>query len=103
MRKLFRLFLSSAVIAAPLSSMANEALLNKYACVACHQAQQKVVGPSWKQISEKYRDGSKTAAQLAASIKSGGSGKWGAMPMPPQSQVSEADLQALATWILSYK
>ena len=103
MRSHFRITLISVVLAAPLSSMANEALLNKYSCVACHQAQQKIVGPSWKQISEKYKDGSKTAAQLAASIKSGGSGKWGPMPMPPQSQVSEADLQALGAWILSYK
>ena len=103
MRSHFRITLIGVMLAAPLSSKANEALLNKYSCVACHQAQQKIVGPSWKQISEKYKDGSKTAAQLAESIKSGGSGRWGPMPMPPQSQVSEADLQALGVWILSYK
>lgn len=103
MKNTLRMALIGAAIATPLLAAANEALLDKYACVACHQAQQKVVGPSWKQVSDKYRDGSKTADQLAARIRSGGSGTWGAMPMPAQPQVSDADLQALATWILSFK
>ena len=38
--------------------------------------------------------------QLAASIKAGSTGKWGAIPMPAQGQVPEADLQTLAAWIL---
>jgi cytochrome c len=37
---------------------------------------------------------------LSASIKAGGSGKWGPMPMPPQAQVSDADAQSIAQWLL---
>lgn len=87
-------------IAWPASAVASQALAQKYACVACHQPATKVVGPSWKDIGAKYGDGKGTAAQLAASIKAGSSGKWGAMPMPPQAQVPDADLQSLAQWVL---
>lgn len=82
------------------SAQASEALAAKYACVACHQASTKVVGPSWKDIAAKYADGGATAAQLAESIKRGGSGKWGSIPMPAQPAVPDADAQALAGWIL---
>lgn len=84
----------------PGQAAANQALVQKNACIACHQPATRVVGPSWKQITEKYSDGKMTAEQLAASIKSGSSGKWGPMPMPPQAQVSDADLKTIAQWLL---
>lgn len=81
-------------------AVASPALAQKYACVACHQPAAKVVGPSWKDIGARYGEGKGTAAQLAASIKAGSTGKWGPMPMPAQAQVPDADLQALAQWLL---
>ncbi len=84
----------------PGHATANQALVQKNACIACHQPATRVVGPSWKEVTEKYSDGRITAEQLAASIKGGSSGKWGAMPMPPQAQVSEADLKTIAQWLL---
>jgi cytochrome c len=88
------------VLGAPVGAHASEALAKKYACTACHQAAVKVVGPAWKDIAAKYADGSVTAVQLAATVKKGSAGKWGAMAMPAQSQVPDADAQSLATWIL---
>jgi cytochrome c len=79
---------------------ASEALAKKYACAACHQPDRKVVGPAWKDVASKYGDGSVKPEQLAASIKKGSSGKWGTMAMPPQTQVSDADLLTLSTWVL---
>lgn len=84
----------------PACASASQALAQKYTCVACHQPAVKVVGPSWKDIGARYGEGKGSAAQLAASIKSGSSGKWGAMPMPAQAQVPDADLQSLAQWVL---
>lgn len=95
--------LATAMAGASQAAIASEALAQKYACMACHQADKRLVGPSWKEIAAKYKDGSKNAQQLAASIKAGGSGKWGAVPMPPQTQVPDADIATLATWILSQK
>jgi cytochrome c len=87
-------------IALPINAEASQALAQKYSCVACHQPATKVVGPSWKDIRARYGEGQGTAAQLAASIRAGSSGKWGAMPMPPQAQVPEADAQVLAQWLV---
>lgn len=85
----------------PVQAVASQALAQKYTCVACHQPAVKVVGPSWKDIGARYGQGKGTAAQLAASIKAGSTGKWGPMPMPPQAQVPDTDLQAIAQWLLA--
>lgn len=79
---------------------ADEALAMKSGCVACHNATAKVVGPSYKDIAEKYR-GQDVAAQLAATVKAGSQGgKWGEVPMPP-SPAPEADVLKVVEWILA--
>lgn len=93
----------AGALAVPLYTQASDAVAGKYACVACHAADRKLVGPSWKDVATKYADGSKPAAALATSIKAGGSGKWGSIPMPPQPTLPEADAKALAEWILTKK
>jgi cytochrome c len=99
-----RLRLLGAVIALAAASIgparASDALARKHACAACHQPDRKLVGPSWKDVATKYGEGRLGAQELAASIKKGGTGKWGPIPMPPQGHVPDADLQALAIWAL---
>jgi len=85
------------------SAHASEALASRYACVACHQAATKTVGPSWNDIAAKYADGSKNAEQLAASIKRGGTGNWGPVPMPAQAALSDTDALTLAKWVLGHR
>lgn len=85
--------------ASPVTAQANEALAQKHACTACHQADRKVIGPSWKDIATKHKGGD--AAKLAARIKSGSSGVWGPIPMPPQGHVPDDELRELARWILT--
>jgi cytochrome c len=74
-------------------------LATKNACLGCHAAATKVVGPAYKDVAEKYKG--MDPAKLAASIKAGSSGKWGAVPMPPQAALSDADAKLLASWILA--
>lgn len=74
-------------------------LANKNACTACHAVERKIVGPAYREIAKKYADQKDTAAMLADSIRKGGSGKWGPVPMPAQPQLNEADVKALAAWI----
>ena len=78
-------------------------LLNANACVACHQVDKRVVGPSFREVAAKYSGDGAAANKLAAKIKQGGSGVWGAAPMPPNPGVSDADLQQLVGWILRQK
>lgn len=84
----------------PSQASANQGLLQKYACVACHQAEVKTVGPSWKDIRSRYGKGNRTVAQLVTVIKGGSTGKWGPLPMPPQAQVPDADLKVIGQWLL---
>lgn len=91
----------SAVYAAP--ALANPALAQKYNCTACHQPKTKTVGPSWQDIARKYAAQKDAATQMSTKIKKGGSGVWGPVPMPPNPQVSDADLKTLVSWILTQK
>ena len=94
------LTLTAAAIA---PAMADEALAKSKNCMACHSVANKIVGPAYKDVAKKYA-GDKTAAdKLAAKIVKGGSGVWGAVPMPANPQVSEADAKKLAAWVLSQK
>jgi len=96
-------FLLPIILLFPLSAQADDALLKKSNCVACHQAQAKVVGPSYKMIADKYRDRKDAVDYLAGKIRAGGKGVWGQIPMPAQAQVSEADAKILAKHILATK
>lgn len=85
------------------AAMANADLAKAKNCMACHAVQNKVVGPGFKEIAAKYA-GDKTAEdKLVQKVIKGGSGVWGAVPMPANAQVSEAESRTLVKWILSQK
>ena len=79
---------------------ANADLAKKNNCLACHAVDKKIVGPAYQDVAKKYAGQADAEAALAKSIKAGGSGKWGPIPMPPQAQLSDADAKALAAWVL---
>jgi cytochrome c551/c552 len=70
------------------------------ACTGCHAVDRKIVGPSFTEVAAKYTGTDDAATSLAASIKSGGTGKWGAMAMPPMAGLSDAEALALAEYVL---
>ncbi len=88
-------------VAAP--AMADEALAKAKNCMACHAVDKKLVGPSYKDVAKKYAGDAKAVDMLATKIMKGGSGVWGAIPMPANPQVNEADAKKLATWVLGQK
>jgi cytochrome c len=98
-RTLFAL-LATVLVAAP--AVADQALAQKKNCMACHAVEKKVVGPAYKDVAKKY-SGQNAEAKLAAKIKQGGSGVWGAIPMPANPQVNDAEARQLAAWVLSLK
>jgi cytochrome c len=82
---------------------ADPALATAKNCMACHANDKKLVGPSFKDIAVKYA-GDKTAIdKLATKIQKGGAGVWGPVPMPANTQVSDAEAKKLATWVLTIK
>lgn len=78
-------------------------LAKKSNCLACHAVDKKVIGPSFKDVAAKYRGDAGAEARLMNKIAKGGGGVWGAMAMPASPQVSEADRQILARFVLSLK
>ncbi|EXU80489.1 MULTISPECIES: c-type cytochrome [Comamonas] len=99
-RSLITLAMTLAV-AAP--ALADQALATAKNCMACHAVEKKLVGPSYKDVANKYAGQGDAVNKLAAKIVKGGSGVWGPIPMPANNQVSEAEAQKLATWILGLK
>jgi cytochrome c len=77
--------------------------MKKNACNACHAIDKKVVGPSYQEVAAKYRGDAKAEAMLIDKVKKGGVGTWGQVPMPPNAQVSDADVKTLVKWILDLK
>lgn len=75
--------------------------LNKYACSGCHGMTAKVVGPGFNEVAAKYKGQKDAKAHLAARIKSGGSGVWGQIPMPPQPAITDAELGSVVDWLLA--
>ena len=87
-----------AAPAKPTTGADATALLQRHGCVACHSVDTKVVGPAFRDVARKYAGRTDVVAYLAGKIKSGGSGIWGAMPMPPQS-LGDADARTIAQWL----
>lgn len=98
-KQVFAIAAAAAALVVASPAMANMALAQKNACMACHAVDKKLVGPSYQDVAKKYAG--KSVDELAKSIKAGGSGKWGAVPMPAQAALSEADAKTLAAWILA--
>jgi S-disulfanyl-L-cysteine oxidoreductase SoxD len=84
------------VAAAAAGTMPAE-LLQKNSCTACHAADRKLVGPSWADVAKKHAG---KGDYLADKIRTGGSGAWGNIPMPPQA-ISPQDAGRIAEWLAS--
>lgn len=93
----------AAAFALPASADDQLALAQKSGCTACHSVDKKIVGPAYKDVANKYRGDKGAEAKLVQKVKSGGTGVWGQIPMPPNTQVSDADIKKLVEWVLSLK
>lgn len=92
---------TATLFAAP--AFADQALATKKNCMACHAVDKKVVGPSFKDVAAKYKADKTAADKLATKVVKGGSGAWGAIPMPANPQVNDAEAKTLVAWVLGQK
>ncbi|MFA6970259.1 MAG: c-type cytochrome [Gallionella sp.] len=77
------------------------ALAKKNNCLVCHSVDKKLVGPAWRDVAAKYRGDAGAEARLVNKVAKGGGGVWGSVPMPANSQVSEADRTTLVRFVLN--
>ncbi|NHZ91617.1 c-type cytochrome [Massilia sp. CCM 8733] len=97
------LMLFTVLSALASSAMANADLAKAKNCMACHAVANKVVGPAYKDVAAKYAGQKDAETKLVGKILKGGSGAWGAVPMPANPQVSDAEARTLVKWIMTQK
>lgn len=79
------------------------ALVQKSDCLGCHKENEKLVGPSYKDVANKYPMGDATVDMLAKKIIAGGQGVWGEVPMTAHPQISEGDAKKMVKYIMLLK
>jgi len=100
---MIRLLFVVLTVSASSVAMANLELAKTKNCMACHAVGTKLVGPSYKDVAAKYAGQKDAEDKLVNKVIKGGSGVWGAIPMPPNPQVTQAEAKTLVKWILSTK
>ncbi len=83
------------------SQLSGEQLIQTLDCSGCHAVDERMIGPSYREIAGKYTE--KDAELLASKIIEGGSGVWGSVPMPPHQQISREDAKKMVGYILTLK
>lgn len=84
------------------NAMASSDLARSKNCMACHSVENKLVGPGFKEIATRY-NGKNMEEKLTQKVLRGGSGSWGPVPMPANTQVTEEEAKTLVRWTLSLK
>ena len=91
---------SGAAAAKPDAAIDVQAVLASNACLGCHALAQKIVGPAYRDVAAKYKGDAQALVKLQTSIRAGGVGKWGQVPMPPFAALTDAQVKALAEFVL---
>ena len=100
-----RILVAMAILATSFAvstpALADMTLATSKNCMACHAADKKLVGPSFKDIATKYAGQADAIDKLSNKVLKGGSGAWGPVPMPANAQVNDAEAKKLIAWILA--
>lgn len=77
------------------------ALATSSGCMGCHQVEMKVVGPAYKEVAAKYKSDAGAVDMLVGKVKTGGTGTWGQIPMPPNAHVSDENIRIIVEWVMT--
>jgi cytochrome c len=78
-------------------------LVGKNDCLTCHKANEKSIGPAYKDVAAKYENNDDNVKMLAEKIIKGGSGNWGAIPMTAHPALKQEDAEAMVKYVLLLK
>ena len=70
-------------------------------CLVCHQAEEKLKGPSYMEIAKKYAGNPAIEDTLVQRIIKGSVGHWGQEIMTPHPTLSADDAKAMVKYVLS--
>jgi cytochrome c len=75
-------------------------LARRKACLSCHGVENRIVGPAFRDVAKRYKGQDGIEGKLVEKLRHGGSGSWGALPMPPNPDLAAADAATLVRWVL---
>ncbi|WP_229215964.1 carbohydrate-binding protein [Dyadobacter frigoris] len=75
--------------------------MSKSDCKVCHQPNTKSVGPSFADVSNKYKGQSGALEKLVKKVREGGSGVWGEVAMAAHPALPVADAEVIVKYILN--
>lgn len=78
-------------------------LIAKSDCLTCHKVDEKLIGPSYRDIANKYESKEANIKMLSEKIVKGGSGVWGDVPMAAHPQITEQDAVQMVKYIMLLK
>jgi cytochrome c len=78
-------------------------LITKSDCLTCHKVDEKLIGPSYRDIANKYESNEDNIKMLSEKIVKGGSGVWGDVPMAAHPQITEQDAVQMVKYIMLLK
>ncbi len=78
-------------------------LVAKSNCLTCHKVNEKLIGPAYKDVANKYAGNDTALTYLAHKVITGGKGVWGDVMMTPHPELSEADAEQMVKYILLLK
>jgi cytochrome c len=93
------LIAAGVMVSAP--AFASKDLATKSGCMACHAVDKKLVGPSYQDVAKKYAGQADAVKKLSEKVKKGGKDTWGAVPMPPNAHIKDADIETMVKWVLA--
>ena len=76
-------------------------LADRSRCLVCHDVDEKVTGPSWRDVAKRYRNDPAAFERLVVKVRDGGSGVWGDVVMSPNKRAGEENIRKLVAWILT--
>ncbi len=83
---------------------AGMAIIAKNDCLTCHKVEEKLIGPPYREVANKYAGLPDTiVTHLAHKVMKGGTGVWGDVPMAPHPNLTEADAVAMVKYVLLLK
>lgn len=72
-------------------------------CLTCHKVDEKVIGPSYRDVANKYENTEANVKMLAEKVIKGGKGVWGEVAMTAHPAITQADAEQMVKYILLLK
>ncbi|MBL8318011.1 MAG: cytochrome C [Burkholderiaceae bacterium] len=98
------LALASALAAAQSPAPADTKTMLKLAddsnCLTCHDLEQKLRGPAWRDVAKRYRGDASAEEKLVKKVHEGGGGVWGDDYMSANRRAGLENIRTLVRWIL---